>query len=73
MYLPPDKFIEKYKKENLPFYKVFRGNSTSDNDCMLRFLENPDGLPNDELINLGAQALEDFFESFESGNVKIVT
>ena len=73
MYLPPDSFIEKYRKENLPFFKVFKGNSTSENDCMLRFLENPGDLDNKQLIEIGAQMLDDFFKSFTSGNVKVVT
>lgn len=71
MHLSPEQFLEKYREEGLPFFKIFKGNSSAEKACLARFMESEsEGY---ELLNEGAAKLEQFFEMYPSGFVTVMT
>lgn len=73
MFLSPEQFLEKYRNEGLPYFKIFKGSSTAEKSVISRFMENPEGMEGYDLINHGSEMLKDFFEMYPDGNVNIMT
>lgn len=73
MYLSPEQFLEKYRNEGLPYFKIYKGQSQNEKFCIGRFMENPNELDGYDLLNEGSAQLEKFFEMFPDGNVSVVT
>lgn len=73
MFISPEQFLEKYKEEGLPFFKIFKGQSTAEKSCITRFVD-PMDLEGYDLLNEGAARLQTFFDMYQDGgNVNIMT
>jgi len=74
MFLTPETFIEKYRNNGLPFFKVFAGGSTSEKSgkVMEALSKKPDDMTDAEFLEYGAEKLQGFFEMYDDGYVTIV-
>jgi hypothetical protein len=75
MFLTVEKFLEKYHRDRMPYFKVYKGTSIAEKHCMERLTELPEGVAKentDELLAQGADKLQSFFDSFDDGNVTVV-
>lgn len=72
MFLTPDAFIEKYLKDRLPYFKIYRGGQLNEKHVMDRLMEFQSELDTDGRLAIGEEKLRDFFDKYPDGYVTII-
>lgn len=67
MYLSPDDFYDKYRRDGFPYFQVLKGNSTSEKNVMCRMLEKEENETLEEHLARGEEKLRQFFDLYPDG------